>query len=71
MITKINRKHLISLSFIICYLSFSVALTSCSKMLETESDLVEFEEDHTLNHATDSVYSVMVSSTKCRLLPTV
>lgn len=32
---------------------------SCSKMLETESDLVEFAENHTLNHATDSVYSVM------------
>ena len=30
MITKINKKHLISLSFIICYLSFSVALVSCS-----------------------------------------
>ena len=28
-------------------------------MLETESDLVMFEEDNTLNHATDSVYSVM------------
>jgi len=30
MITKINKKHLISLSFIICHLSFSVALSSCS-----------------------------------------
>ena len=30
MITKIRRKHLIGLSFIICYLSFSVALVSCS-----------------------------------------
>ena len=29
MITKINKKHLISLSFIICYLSFSVCVTSC------------------------------------------
>lgn len=28
-------------------------------MLEPDSDLVEYEEDHTLNHATDSVYSVM------------
>ena len=28
-------------------------------MLEPESDLVEFQEDHTLNHATDSVYSMM------------
>ena len=30
MITKINRRHLIGLSFIICHLSFSVALTSCA-----------------------------------------
>ncbi len=37
----------------------TILLTSCSSMLETESDLVEFEEDNTLNHATDSVYSVM------------
>ena len=32
---------------------------SCSDMLETESELVEYEKDNTLNHATDSVYSVM------------
>ena len=30
MINKIRRKHLIGLSFIICYLSFSVTLVSCS-----------------------------------------
>ena len=30
MITKITKRHLIGLSFIICHLSFSVALTSCS-----------------------------------------
>ncbi len=59
MITKINRKHLISLSFVICYIAFSVGVSSCSSMLEPESDLVEFEEDHTLDHAIDSVYSVM------------
>ena len=34
-------------------------LTSCADMLETTSELVEFEEDNTLNHPTDSVYSVM------------
>ena len=33
--------------------------TSCSDLLETNSELVEFEEDNTLNHPTDSVYSVM------------
>ena len=33
--------------------------TGCSDMLETSSELVEFEEDNTLNHPTDSVYSVL------------
>ena len=59
MITKISKRHLIGLSFIICQLSFSIALVSCSEMLETSSELVEFEKDNTLNHTTDSVYSVM------------
>ena len=34
-------------------------LSSCSNMLETDSELVEYEKDNTLNHPTDSVYSVM------------
>ncbi len=34
-------------------------LSACSDMLNTESDLVEFAEENTLNHPTDSVYSVM------------
>ena len=33
MITKINRRHLIILSIIICHLSLSVALTSCNDFL--------------------------------------
>jgi len=33
--------------------------SSCADMLETSSDLVEFEKDNTLDHTTDSVYSVM------------
>ena len=40
-------------------LAAALLLTSCSDMLEPESDLVEYAENHTLNHATDSVYSVM------------
>ena len=51
MITKF--KYII---FGICAICGSM---SCSNMLEPESDLVAFEEEHTLNHATDSVYSVM------------
>ena len=34
-------------------------LSGCSSMLDTDSELVEFEQDNTLNHPTDSVYSVM------------
>ena len=41
---------------------------SCSKMLETESDLVEFEEEHTLDHATDSVFSVMGIINKMQII---
>ena len=36
-----------------------ILLPSCSDMLETESEYVEFEKDNTLNHPTDSVYSVL------------
>ena len=31
MINKITKRHLIGFSFIICHLSFSIALTSCSE----------------------------------------
>lgn len=33
--------------------------SSCADMMETESDYVSYEKDNTLNHATDSVYSVL------------
>lgn len=56
---KITKRLVMGLSFIICPLSLSMMFTSCADMLETSSDLVEFEKDNTLNHATDSVYSVM------------
>lgn len=35
------------------------ALGSCANMMDTDSELVAFEKDNTLNHPTDSVYSVM------------
>ena len=43
-------------------------LMSCSDMLETESELVEYEKDNTLNHPTDSVYSVMGIINKMQLI---
>ena len=44
---------------VLCYCLLVIGMASCSKMLDTESDLVEFPEDNTLDHPTDSVYSVM------------
>ena len=35
------------------------ALTSCSDLMDTDSELVEFQEDNRLQSPTDSVYSVM------------
>ena len=44
MITKINKRHLISLSFIIYHLSFSVALVSCSdSFLEEKKNYGNFD----------------------------
>lgn len=51
-----------------CSLFISMMFASCEKMLETESDLVVFEEDNTLNHATDSVYSVMGIINKMQII---
>lgn len=34
-------------------------LVSCSDLLDTDSELVEYEKDNTLDHTTDSVYSVL------------
>ena len=45
-----------------------MTFASCSDMLETSSDLVEYEKDNTLNHATDSVYSVLGILNKMQLI---
>ena len=37
----------------------SCLLFSCADMMNTDSELVEFEKDNTLDHPTDTVYSVM------------
>ena len=45
----------------ICVLLGAMALgsTSCSDMMDINSDHVAFEEDNRLNNANDSIYSVM------------
>ena len=62
---KIQRLVVISLLF---PLSSLLLLSSCSDMLETGSDLVEYEKDNTLNHATDSVYSVLGIVNKMQII---
>lgn len=43
-------------------------LTSCEDILETDSDFVMYEDDNTLNHATDSVYSVLGIVNKLQMI---
>ena len=50
-------KHLIIAGSLCC--GAATALTSCSDLLDTDSELVEFQEDNRLQSPTDSVYSVM------------
>lgn len=43
----------------LCAICVVFGFTACADMLETDSNLVEYEKDNTLNHPTDSVYSVL------------
>ena len=43
----------------VALLAVSALFTSCEKILDIDSELVEFEEDNHLQNSTDSVYSVM------------
>ena len=63
MITKIINKNRVRI-MLIGVLSYLLPLTSylftsCSDLMDTDSELVEFEEDNKLQAPTDSVYSVM------------
>ena len=62
---KIKRFGVFSLLF---PLSSLLLTTSCADMLQTSSELVEFEKDNTLNHTTDSVYSVMGIVNKLQMI---
>ncbi len=42
-----------------CAICVVCAFSACADMLETDSELVEYEKDNTLNHPIDSVYSVL------------
>ena len=53
---------------VIGYCLLVIGMTSCGDMLETESELVEYEKDNTLNHPTDSVYSVLGIINKMQII---
>lgn len=56
---KLHSRSVISHIGIATLSLLTLTLSSCSDMLSTESEMVEFERDNTLNHPTDSVYSVL------------
>lgn len=56
---KLHSRSIISHIGIATLSLLTLILSSCSDMLSTESEMVEFERDNTLNHPTDSVYSVL------------
>lgn len=58
-------KHIIQFFTVI---TLSAILFGCADLMETDSELVEFEEDNTLNHPTDTVYSVMGIMGKMQLI---
>lgn len=51
-----TQKYKIVILALLPFLLFSAA---CSDMLDTKSEMVEFEDDHHLNTAQDTLYSVM------------
>ncbi len=56
---KLHSRSVISHIGIATLSLLTLILSSCSDMLSTESEMVEFVRDNTLNHPTDSVYSVL------------
>jgi len=58
-ITAKSLAMMVQLLTVACFVLHTSLLVSCSDILETESELVAYEKDHTLNHPTDSLYSVM------------
>ena len=59
MITKSIKSLFIACSLCCGGAAALTGLTACNDILDTDSELVEFQEDNSLNQPTDSVYSVM------------
>ena len=56
-IKKYTKNPLIALLSIILPLGGAGGFTSCSDMLDTKSDMIEFAEDNKLNSTTDTLFS--------------
>ncbi len=59
MITNKNKNIKRLLAFSLLFPLSSLLFESCSGLMDTDSELVEFQEDNRLQSPTDSVYSVM------------
>ena len=59
MITNKSKNIKRLLAFSLLFPLSSLLFESCSKLMDTESELVEFQENNRLQEPTDSVYSVM------------
>ena len=68
--TKIRRKWLISLLFIICHLSFSVALTSCNDKLDEQPDSrwIDIDNAKKVQQLLTSGYPNSVPAVICELM---
>ena len=68
MITKSIKNIALSLVVGCGTAATTVGFSSCSDILETDSQLVEYEKDNTLDHPTDSLYSVMGIINKMQII---
>ncbi len=69
MTTKISKRQLIGLSFIICHLSFSVALTSCTDWLDKDPESIVAEDEAFKNYRNfqgylEEIYSLIPDKEK-------
>ena len=67
MITKISKKWLISLSFIICHLSLSIALVSCDKLDEVPDNRSEIDNAEKVAQLLTSGYPKATPAVICEL----
>lgn len=68
LLKKIRRSFSFAMYFLLPLGGCWVGATSCSDLLDTESELVEYEKDNTLDHPSDSLYSIMGIVNKIQII---